>query len=86
MTLPVYMYREVIGLLDYSKGGIIGVILLIPAVIAFIIDLMNKDTGTGSTVTKPYIIKKNKKRDIFAKIVCAVTLVLISLLLLRLLF
>ena len=79
MTLPVYMYREVIGLLDYSKGGIIGVILLIPAVIAFIIDLMNKDTGTGSTVTKPYIIKKNKKRDIFAKIVCAVTLVLISL-------
>ena len=76
MTLPVYMYREVIGLLDYSKGGIIGVILLSPAVIAFIIDLMNKDTGTGSTVTKPYIIKN---RDIFAKIVCAVTLVLISL-------
>ena len=79
MTLPVYMYREVIGLLDYSKGGIIGVILLIPAVIAFIIDLMNKDTGTNSTVTKPYVIRKNRKRDIFARIVCAVTLILISL-------
>ena len=79
MTLPVYMYREVIGLLDYSKGGIIGVILLIPAVIAFIIDLLNKDTGANSTVTKPYVIRKNRKRDIFARIVCAVTLVLISL-------
>lgn len=32
-TLPVYMYREVIGLLDYSKGGIIGAILLVPAII-----------------------------------------------------
>ena len=67
MTLPVYMYREVIGLLDYSKGGIIGVILLIPAVIAFIIDLLNKDTGANSTVTKPYVIRKNRKRDIFAQ-------------------
>lgn len=68
MTLPVYMYREVIGLLDYSKGGIIGVILLVPAVIAFIIDFLNKDTGANSTVTKPYVIKKNRKRDIFARI------------------
>ena len=38
MTLPVYMYREVIGLLNFSKGAIIGVILLIPAVVAFILD------------------------------------------------
>lgn len=38
MTLPVYMYREVIGLLDFSKGAIIGILLLIPAFIAFIID------------------------------------------------
>ena len=75
MTLPVYMYREVIGLLDYSKGGIIGVILLIPAVIAFIIDLLNKDNGTNSTITKPYVIGKNRKRDIFSRVVCVVTLV-----------
>lgn len=79
MTLPVYMYREVIGLMDYSKGGIIGIILLIPAVIAFIIDMMNQDSGTSSTVVKPYIINKNKKRDIFANVVCVIALILISL-------
>ncbi|MEG2800121.1 MAG: ABC transporter permease subunit, partial [Erysipelotrichaceae bacterium] len=61
MTLPVYMYREVIGLLDFSKGAIIGVLLLIPAVIAFILDLKNDDGGNASTVTKEYIIKNNKK-------------------------
>ncbi|MEG0290721.1 MAG: ABC transporter permease subunit [Erysipelotrichaceae bacterium] len=79
MTLPVYMYREVIGLLDFSKGAIIGVLLLIPAVIAFILDLKNEDGGNASTVTKEYIIKKNKKRDIFSYIFCITTVILVSL-------
>lgn len=78
-TLPVYMYREVIGLLDYSKGGIIGVILLIPALLAFVIDMFNKDNISNNTVIKPYMIKENKKRDIFAIFICITTLVLISL-------
>lgn len=78
-TLPVYMYREVIGLLDYSKGGIIGAVLLVPAIIAFIIDLANKENGSGSTVTKTFAVKKNGKRDAFANIVCGITLLFISL-------
>ena len=79
MTLPVYMYREVIGLLDFSKGAIIGIILLLPAVIAFIFDLKNDNSGNTSTVTKAYVIAKNKKRDIFAYSVCILTVVLVSL-------
>lgn len=79
MTLPVYMYREVIGLLDYSKGGIIGVILLIPAVIAFIIDLFNKEDGAASTITQSYQISKSKKRDLVAYVVCIILLIFISL-------
>ena len=78
MTLPVYMYREVIGLLDYSKGGVLGIILLIPAVIAFVIDMINQDNGAASTVTKPYVIKENKKRDVFSNVFCSVVLFLIS--------
>lgn len=78
-TLPVYMYREVIGLLDYSKGGILGAILLVPAVIAFAVDLIYKENSSGSTVTKAFEIKKSRKRDIFANLVCGVTLLLISL-------
>lgn len=79
MTLPVYMYREVIGLLDFSKGAIIGVILLIPAFIAFIIDMRNDDGGNASTVTKAYVIAKNKTRDIISYVVCITTVVLVSL-------
>lgn len=79
MTLPVYMYREVIGLLDYSKGAIIGIILLLPAVIAFLSDLKNDESGSGSTVTKPYIVYENKKRDRFAYIFCGILIFLISL-------
>lgn len=38
-TLPVLMYSETIGLLNYHKGAIIGTILLLPAVVAFVLDL-----------------------------------------------
>ena len=79
MTIPVYMYREVIGLLDFSKGAIIGIILLIPAVIAFIVDLKSGENSNDSTVTKPYEITKNKTRDRFCYIFCIVVLFLICL-------
>ena len=77
-TLPVYMYREVIGLLDYSKGGVLGVVLLIPAVVAFIVDMMNQEQTASNTVTKPYVIKENKKRDFFSTSYCGIILFLIS--------
>lgn len=79
LTIPVYMYREVIGLLDFSKGAIIGIILLIPAVIAFIIDLKSDEHGNGSTVTKKYVVEKNKKRDNFAYAACIFVVFLISI-------
>lgn len=79
MTLPVYMYREVIGLLDFSKGAIIGVILLIPAVIAFLLDLKNDAAGNSSTIVQPYQVKENKRRDVFAYLFCITVIVLVSL-------
>ncbi|WP_337553381.1 ABC transporter permease subunit [Massilicoli timonensis] len=79
MTIPVYMYREVIGLLDFSKGAIIGILLLIPAVIAFIADLRNKDGQRSSTIVRAYEIHPNKVRDGLSYLLCIVTVVLISL-------
>lgn len=65
MTLPVYMYREVIGMMDFSSGAVVGMVLLTPAVIAFLMDLRNSSLkGAGSTVTTAYKIRPNKKRDI----------------------
>lgn len=79
MTLPVYMYREVIGLLDFSKGAIIGVILLIPALIAFLLDLKNENTTSTSTIVRSYEMKPNKKRDCIAYGFCGMIVCLISL-------
>ena len=44
-TLPVLMYQEVIGLLNYDTGVAIGFVLLIPAIVAFLIDVLNADKG-----------------------------------------
>lgn len=79
MTLPVYMYREVIGLLDFSKGTIIGIILLIPALIAFLLDLFNRNSTSNSTITQAYLIKENKKRDLIAYGFCTLVIILITL-------
>ncbi len=63
LTLPVFLYKEVIGLLDFSKGTMIGLFLLIPAFVSFLFDNFTKDY-TSSTVSKEYKVTQNKKRDI----------------------
>ncbi|MBQ8633916.1 MAG: ABC transporter permease subunit [Lachnospiraceae bacterium] len=67
MTLPVYMYREVIGMMEFSNGAVIGVILLTPAVVAFLMDLHNSNMASSvSTVTKVFQVAENKVRDLVA--------------------
>ena len=63
-TLPVYLYQEVIGLMDYSRGAFIGLILLIPAIIAFLLDLKKKDEHGLGFVARPVVVEKNRLRDV----------------------
>lgn len=80
MTLPVYMYREVIGMMNYSGGAVIGVVLLAPAIIAFLGDLQKSNaSGASSTVVKAFQIPINKTRDILAYIFLAVSLFIMCL-------
>lgn len=75
MTLPVYMYREVIGMMNFSGGAVIGVILLTPAVAAFLMDLRGSGSPEStSTVTKAYRIEKNPLRDILVYVFFALVL------------
>lgn len=78
-TLPVLMYQEVIGLLDFNKGAVIGAVLLVPAVIAFILDLINQDEGNVSFITQKFDIKDNKLRDRLAYIFIGTIILFISL-------
>jgi len=63
ITLPVLMYQEVIGLLNFSRGSVIGSLLLIPAIAAFIFDLLNKDHSNLNYIVNKRIRTDNKLRD-----------------------
>lgn len=79
MTLPVMMYQDVIGMLDFGKGSVIGMILLAPALIACILDMANRDKGNSSFVGRQIAIRKNSSRDRVAKIICILVILLIFL-------
>lgn len=63
MTLPVYMYREVVGMTDFSGGAVIGVVLLLPAFAAFLLDFIRHNASTRGTVAKHYQAEHSRLRD-----------------------
>jgi len=81
ITLPVFLYKEVIGLLDFSRGTMIGLFLLIPALISFLFDTISKDYATGEFESKKYIVPENKKRDTILTIFVYLILLFIVILL-----
>ena len=79
MTLPVMMYNEVTGLLNFGKGSVIGACLLIPAVIAFLVDLFTKENGGQNFVTRGRSIARSKGRDVLCTLICAIAGMLVFL-------
>lgn len=71
-TLPVMLYEDAVGQLNYSTGSVIGIVLLIPALVAFLFDLFNKDRANTSYVSKTYK-SKNEVNDIIGYIIVAIT-------------
>jgi len=78
-TVPVVMYQEVIGQLNFGKGAVYGSLLLIPAIAAFVIDLMNKDKGNSAYVVKQFVPKKNRIRNLVSYVYCGILTVFTAL-------
>lgn len=78
-TIPVVMYQEVIGRLDFGRGAVYGCILLIPAVAAFIIDLLNKDKGNSSFAPRPIEPSRGGVQVAAAQVLCILTAVFVML-------
>lgn len=72
-TLPVIMYQDVVGLLDFGKGSVVGLILLAPSLIACILDAMNRDKGNTAYTTRPFQLRHSKLRDGIAYVLCVLT-------------
>ena len=76
-TLPVMMYQEIVGLLNFGKGSVIGSLLLLPAVAAFVIDALNSDRGRSGYVTKQIKPTKNPLRDGLCYALCGLVCFLV---------
>lgn len=77
-TLPLLMYNEVIGRMNYGVGAVISLVLMIPAVIACVADILKKNNAGGQfSDKKSNYINSSKRFDIAAYIICAVSLVVI---------
>ena len=79
MTLPVLMYHEVIGLLNFGRGSVIGVLLLVPAIISFSIDVLIRERGAHDFVTQFWQGRKSKLLVIFSTMYCVFISVLVIL-------
>lgn len=78
-TIPVVLYQEVIGQLDFAKGSVYGALLLIPAGIAFVFDILNSDKSNSSFIINKFDLKKNKIRDTYAYLACGIVICLVLL-------
>jgi iron(III) transport system permease protein len=78
-TLQVLMYQEVIGLLNFSRGSVIGAVLLFPAVIAFVFDLLSRDRGSALFIAQEKHRGARKFRDGAAFVYCAGVCLILAL-------
>ncbi|MDU4937999.1 MAG: putative 2-aminoethylphosphonate ABC transporter permease subunit [Clostridium sp.] len=65
-VLATEVYKKMLGQQDLEMGSVVGVILIIPAIIAFIVDFIvtNKNKVEVDSKATKYVIHDNKSRDI----------------------
>ena len=68
-TLPVIMYEEVIGRLDFAQGSVLGLLLLLPAVAAFLIDMFCRGRVGAGFVSRPFVVRRSPARDCLAYVI-----------------
>lgn len=75
VTLSALMYNTAVANANYNNGSVIGAILLIPAVVAFIVDILNPEKNQSGFVTEGMEVAK----QVWVKVLAYVFCVLISL-------
>lgn len=78
-TLSVLMYNKAVSMMDYDSGSVIGLLLLLPAFAAFIIDLLNPTTAQNNFISEKREQSHNRTGKITAELFCGlITLCVIS--------
>lgn len=71
-TLSVLMYDKAVSMMDYDAGSVTGAVLLLPALIAFFVDLLNPENGQSNFVCEPVTSKKRTLSNMAAFIFCTI--------------
>ncbi|MGO0062577.1 putative 2-aminoethylphosphonate ABC transporter permease subunit [Brevibacillus fluminis] len=81
-VLATDIYKQVIGQQNMAMGAVVGLILTVPAILAFAVDrfITRKQSATITAKSKPYRINDNKGRDAVYFIYCLVIALLILVL------
>ena len=74
-TLPMYLYQQVLTQYKYGRGAVVGMILLLPAIGAFLFDLFGKDSASGEKAEQK--IAPSKRFTIISVIVMSIIAILI---------
>lgn len=73
-VLATDVYKQVVGQQNFNMGAVVGIILLFPAVLSFVVDRITsqKQSAAISAKSVPYQIKPHKASDIGAAVFCVV--------------
>lgn len=74
-VLAMDVYQQVIGQQNFNKGAVVSLLLLLPALMAFVIDftIRRKLQSQLSARAVPYVPKKNRGFDALMLLYCAIT-------------
>jgi iron(III) transport system permease protein len=80
-VLATDVYKQVVGQQNFNMGAVVGIVLLIPAIAAFLLErwVQKKQTGTLSGRAVPYVAKPRPPRDTpLLVFCCAIAFVLVG--------
>jgi iron(III) transport system permease protein len=72
-VLATEIYKQVIGQQNFAMGATISIVLLVPTIIAYLLDRMiqrRQVAGLGARAV-PYCPKPNRRRDLFGVLYCS---------------
>lgn len=73
-VLATDIYKQVIGQQNFNMGAVVGIFMMIPTIISFIVDRITsgKQASGISSKSVPYQIKPNRKADVAATVFCSI--------------